>query len=218
MVDTKKTFLEIIGKEYPIVQEDAGEFSAFDMNGMNFTVEKYKAEGLGFVSWMRAEGMVGAMKMDTVVVNAFNVDMPMFSYDRIYAMGKETIIVEIYNTLLGEYDSKGFKEAHDLLNSYPDMPANGEHWYDAIRYPESIAKVGEDKDSELFDKALYGFIGEFIKEAKSAPACDVNAKIDKASEYPTNLVEQGGFAADNFIKAIGKEKTREFFKTVLFNA
>lgn len=219
MADARQAFLSAIENDYKLKPLEAGEFKDFQMNGMDFHVDRYEIEGLGYVTWMTASGMNGAMKMDTVILNAFEKDLPMFSYDRINAMGKDTIIVEIYDTMLDKaYSSKGFEEASKKLASLPDMPANGEHWYDAIRYKESIAKVAEAKDAQLLDETLLAFLEQYLKEAKNAPNCDRAAKIIKASEYPTNLVEQGGFAADNYIKAIGKEKTREFFRNVLFNA
>ena len=71
---------------------------------MQFRVRRFYADGLGTVSAMVAAGFFGLMKMDTLIITATEKDMPLFSYDRVYAMGNDTLIFELYNTLLGDTD------------------------------------------------------------------------------------------------------------------
>ena len=54
---------------------------------MRFFVKAYRADGLGHVSVMRAKGFFGLMKMDTLIIVPKEKDLPLYSYDRIYAMG-----------------------------------------------------------------------------------------------------------------------------------
>ena len=71
--------LALLKKTYPLHKCDAGEFAALKANGMRFTVETYEAVGLGHVSVMRAKGFFGLMKMDTLIVNPTERDLPLYS-------------------------------------------------------------------------------------------------------------------------------------------
>ena len=89
------TILSLIKRKYPLCELDVGEFARMKVNGMKFTVSAYHAEGLGHVSVMRATGFFGLMQMDTLIVNPNEIDLPLYSYDRIFAMGNDTLIVEL---------------------------------------------------------------------------------------------------------------------------
>ena len=91
--------LDLIKAKYPLSPIDAGDMSTLKASGMKFFVEAYKAEGLGHVSVMRAKGFFGLMKMDTLIINPTEIDLPLYSYDRILAMGNDTLIVELYDTI-----------------------------------------------------------------------------------------------------------------------
>ena len=78
--------LSMIAKRYALTELNIGDMAKLKANGMTFTIKAYKAKGLGHVSVMRAKGFFGLMKMDTLIVNPTDVDLPLYSYDRIYAM------------------------------------------------------------------------------------------------------------------------------------
>ncbi len=65
--------LNIIKSKYPLTELDVGGFATLKANGMKFTVEAYKAEGLGHVSVMKAKGFFGLMKMDTLIINPTDI-------------------------------------------------------------------------------------------------------------------------------------------------
>lgn len=60
---------------------------------MKFIIEAYNIKDFGHLSIMKATGFFGLMKMDTVIINPKYVDLPLYSYDRIFAMGSDTLIV-----------------------------------------------------------------------------------------------------------------------------
>ena len=95
--------LNLIKSKYPLTPIEAGDMATLKASGMKFSVEAYKAEGLGHVSVMRAKGFFGLMKMDTLIINPTAIDLPLYSYDRILAMGNDTLIVELYDTIVGDY-------------------------------------------------------------------------------------------------------------------
>ncbi len=92
--------LRVITAQYHLNAITTGEFQKVKVNGMNFDVWAFHAEGLGHVSAMRAKGFFGLMKMDTLIINPTEKDMPLFSYDRVQAMGNDTLIYELYDTVL----------------------------------------------------------------------------------------------------------------------
>ena len=82
--------LRYIREKYPLTEIDVGDMRALKANGMTFTVKAYRAKGLGHISVMRAKGFFGLMKMDTLIINPGEIELPLYSYDRIYAMGNDT--------------------------------------------------------------------------------------------------------------------------------
>jgi len=218
MESVKEQFFSLLSSQYEMKKIDPAEFAKINIKGMNFVTEAYELKGFGHFAWMSMKGMAGLMKMDTVVLNPLEIDMPLFSYDRIKAMGKDTFITELYDTQIESFDSTPFAALKGSMSNVEDMKAS-ERWYDAIKYKESIAKVGKGKElGGQFDVLTIKYLQKYLELAKEKPSCDVNLKREKAAAYSTGLVEQGGMAADNFVGAIGKEKTLEFFRTILFGA
>ena len=136
--------LGFIREKYPLSPIDTAEMSTLKANGMTFTVKAYRAEGLGHVSVMRAKGFFGLMKMDTLIINPTEIELPLYSYDRIYAMGNDTLIVELYDTLSDYCDLSGLA---DIKSQYAHLAERdpGVHWYDSIKLPSSISKKGKKR-------------------------------------------------------------------------
>ena len=60
------------------------------------------------------------MKMDTLIINPYNLELPLYSYDRIYAAGNDTLIVELYDTLSGDYDQNELMQVKEAYSSLPE--------------------------------------------------------------------------------------------------
>lgn len=210
--------LEIIEKSHALTKKSAGDFATFKAKGMTFNCEVFDAEGLGHVSVMRAKGFFGLMKMDTLVIAPTDKDLPLLSYDRIYAMGNDTLIIELYDTM-GEEKTElsaisAVKERFALL---PERFAEGEepkHWYDDIRLSETTSKKGKKAHSADFDKYTLEYISEYL--ALRAASCDRAEKIARTELYANGLITQGGPATDVFKAEFGEEKTGEIIRKVLF--
>ena len=215
MIMTNK-LLNLIKEKYPLTQIDCGDFAKMKVNGMKFSISAYKAEGLGHVSVMRANGFLGLMKMDTLIINPTEIDLPLYSYDRIFAMGNDTLIVELYDTMLSEYSEDGMIEvkAGEKYSAIPERDP-GEHWYDSIKLPSSISKKGKKKHLPLMTDLIDQHFEAYFASGKNA-VTDKAAKQEKARVYVNGLLEKGGPSTDVFKGAIGEEKTRELFEGVLF--
>ncbi|MBR4835887.1 MAG: hypothetical protein IKU99_02635 [Clostridia bacterium] len=206
--------LNIIKGSFPLTEIDCGEFAKMKVGGMNFEITAFRAEGLGHVSVMRASGFMGLMKMDTLIINPREIDLPLYSYDRILAMGNDTLITELYDTLVGDYSDESLIKVKD---SYTDLAERdpGEHWYDSIKLPSSISKKGKKNHTARLDELTIKHFEAYLASSAAA-VTDKAAKQEKAKVYVNGLLEKGGPSTDVFKKSIGEAKTRELFENILF--
>ena len=205
--------LDLIKEKYPLSPIDAGDMATLKASGMSFSVEAYKAEGLGHVSVMRAKGFFGLMKMDTLIINPTEIDLPLYSYDRILAMGNDTLIVELYDTLVGDYSEDGMTSVKEKFASLPERDP-GVHWYDSIKLPSSISKKGKKISPRLDEMTLEHF--KAYLASSSTPVTECETKKDMAAVYVGGLLEKGGPSTDVFKKELGVEKTTKLFSEILF--
>lgn len=207
--------LDVIAKNFPLTELPCGEYQKMKVSGMTFRIRRFHAEGLGPVSVMVASGFFGLMKMDTLIITPTEKDMPLFSYDRVHAMGNDTLIFELYDTLLGEVDLSAPEQVKKEAAYLPDHDL-GEHWYDSIKLPVSLSKKGKKKDTPGFDATVIHYLAKFLETAASAPACEAGPKREKAGVYVEGLLKNGGPSTDVFKKGIGNEKTGDLFRRILF--
>ena len=209
--------LELIKKNHTLTPKSVGDFKTFKAKGMTFQCSAFNAEGLGHVSLMRAKGFFGLMKMDTLVIAPIDKDLPLLSYDRIYAMGNDTLFIELFDTM-------GDKKANlstlagvkSRFTHLPERLSEGEepkHWYDDIRLPETTSKKGK-KCSAGFDAYALAYINEYLN--LEADDCDRNEKVARTDLYANGLVNNGGPATDVFKEQFGEEKTSNIIRVVLF--
>jgi len=212
----KNRILELISKYYSLNEVDALDLHTFKASGMKFENTHFDAPKFGSVSFMEAKGMMGLMKMTSCVINPFKKDAPLLSIDRINVMGKDLLIIELYDTLLNKNFSD--KELVDLKNEYKEFTdgENKEHWYDSIKLKSSISKVGKKKDYEAFNNIILEYLDKYFELASKSNDCDELLKREKAKEYSEGLLKNGGPATDPVIKSLGREKTERFFRKVLF--
>ena len=207
--------LRSITARYHLNAIPAGEFTKMKVSGMNFQVWAFHAEGLGHVSAMTASGFFGLMKMDTLIINPTDKDMPLFSYDRVHALGNDTLIFELYNTLLEKCD---LSKVAAVKDTYVDLPDHnlGSHWYDDIKLAISLSKKGKKGYTAAFDTCALEYLEAYLDTAEGAEYCDPAAKKEKASVYVEGLLSNGGPSTDVFIKGMGPEKTADLFCRILF--
>ena len=210
--------LGLIKKNHALVPKSVGDFKTFKAKGMTFLCEAYDAEGLGHVSVMRAKGFFGLMKMDTLVIAPTDKDLPLLSYDRIYAMGNDTLIIELYDTV-GErkVDLSSIRDIKKKYSHLPERFAEGEepkHWYDDIRLSETTSKKGKKAHTEGFDAYTLDYVSAFL--SLNGENCEANEKIARTEVYAGGLISQGGPATDVFKQEFGEEKTSNIIRGVLF--
>lgn len=206
--------LKKIAMRYTLTPLDVGEMSALRAGGMTFSVCAYAAEGLGHVSVMRAKGFFGLMKMDTLIIHPTRRDLPLYSYDRIFAAGNDTLIVELYDTTVVPFDQSAMQA---VAKDYDDLSERdpGEHWYDSIKLSASLSKKGKKKQTPRVDALTLAHFDAYM-DADAPAVTDESAKHEKTRAYVDGLLAQGGPSTDVFKRTLGEDKTKELFYRVLF--
>ena len=207
--------LAAIAQHYALTEVSTGEFARLKANGMTFSVRAFQAADLGWVSVMTATGFFGLMKMDTLIIHPTGLDMPLLSYDRVHAMGNDTLIFELYDTTLDTAVLSATAAAKQDGSVLPDHDL-GSHWYDSIKLPESLSKKGKKLHTVAFDVLTMNYMKAFLSDCTGAAPCDADAKRDKGSIYAEGLLTHGGPSTDVFKKALGEEKTAYLFRHILF--
>ena len=207
--------LDTIGLSFPLTEKNADAYAVLKVSGMKFRIRTFQAEGLGHVSSMEASGFFGLMKMDTLIINPTCKDMPLFSYDRVHAMSNDTLIFELYDTLLEQTDLSALDQVKQSAAYLPDHDL-GQHWYDSIKLSQSLSKKGKRSETSPFNVTAAHYLVKYLETALHAPVCAEAPKLEKASVYVEGLLANGGPSTDVFKKGIGSEKTAELFRRVLF--
>ena len=209
-----------LNAHFPLTKRDAGEYAHFKAAPLTVDLDWYAAEGLGSVSLLRGKAMAGLMRMDTLVIDPFTRDVPLFSYDFISAMGNETMLVEYYDTLLdaAAFDASPLLAAKLAIAALPDHDL-GAHWYDGLKLPVSFAKRTRKKALPALNAAFLTALDAYLALAAAKPVLSDAARQEKrgkAAAYVNGLLEHGGPSTDSFVKAIGAERTRQLFAGVVF--
>lgn len=208
--------LALIGKDFPLQKLDAEAFSRVRSGMVDISVDWYDAGGLGNLSVVLGKGAGGLMKMKTLVLTPTKKDMPLFSFDYIDAMGRLSVLIELYDTSLGAPLEQGKLNA--VKQSVSDIPDRdlGEHWYDNIKLSSSLAKQTNKKQLGRLEQALSEYLRVYLELALAAPPCDEAAKKARCAEYVDGLLKNGGPSTDAFKKIIGGQKTEQLFTQIIF--
>lgn len=209
--------LEMINAYYDLREQDTNTYKDAELNGIPLIIKSYDVVNFGSVSILSSASNV--MNLDTLILNPFSKDMPLFSYDRIKAFQTDTLFIELYDTLLDKSMNKVVnEELNKIKKKYQDINEleHKDNWYDSIRLDASISKKVERNQSNLFDELTKEYLKTYLSISKNLCSCNEELKKAKAKEYTDGLLENGGPSTDAFIKAKGKEYTEKLYREVLF--
>ena len=199
-----------LSQHWTLRQKDIGADAHLSKSGFTFLTEVYEVEGVGHLCVMEMRALLGLMKMETVVLACTEKDLPLLNLDWVSAFGKETQLVELYDTQLAPWPQAaqdafaqiGAKDA-DLA----DYASGQARWYDAILYPCSYRKTGKGVSARLAAAASACW-DAFDALLAAAPACDAEAKAAKVRAFAERLLAEGGPAVDQVTKLFGAETAR----------
>ena len=209
-------FISAIQKSYKVTERDLGEYAVIRKKGMKFNISGYEVSGIGNVSTLQMSAMFGLMKMRMMVFTPLHVDAPLFSFDYINAIGNETLLLELYDTQLGDFDTSAPDTVKAGFSFLPDHDL-GTHWYDHLKMSPSLAKKSKKVTPE-YDKLCNEFFLKYLELLKKAPGCERSEKQAKVREYTNGLLTNGGPSTDQFKSMIGEDATRDLFTRFIFSS
>ena len=202
---------------------DAGEFKQIKMYGlMKFDVSQYEINDTGNLSVMKVN--MGFMQMISFVITPYDKNMPLMSMDFMYIMGKRKAYVEFYDLVADktsdDYISvldkiKEFESKYSSLEDISTDPA----WYDDLM-TIALHKAGKrPDDDEQIEEMFCDAIRCYMEKANELDKLSDEEKAVKreiTQKYSDNLISKGGVSTNVFKKALGEDKTKEFFDKVFF--
>ena len=204
--------------EYRLRALDTGSDAKLSAKRLTFFTDTYEVEGIGHLCVMSMKAMGGLMKMETVVLSPFYRDIPLLNLDWVSAFGKETQIIELYDTQL-EPDSQDmldeFAAIRDRDSELPEYVPKGTHSYDSIKYAESYQKTGKSI-SGRFSEAAQDYIRVYVKQLRVAAKCDGAQKGEKIRAFTDMLISDGGVAVDQMTKLFGQETAERVVREHLY--
>ncbi|MDO4803992.1 MAG: hypothetical protein Q4A32_04135 [Lachnospiraceae bacterium] len=194
---------------FEVSEIDIGKDRHLSKGGLHFATHSYEMGGAGHLCLMTMNAFWGLMRMESVVISPMEKDMPLFNIDWIRAFGKETLLIEIYDTQLEPLAEGTAETFAKLLERDSDLQdaKTKPHWYDAVRYPFSYGKTGKNL-TERLKRAGKDYLEVFLRTLAEAPACDLALKSEKNADFALKLVANSGPAVDTMRGKFGEETMR----------
>lgn len=201
---------------YTLTPRDMGAYADIHKNGMRFHMAAFEVSGVGNLSTIRMSAMLGLMRMETVVVTPLRLDAPLYSCDQICAMGKDTLLLELYDTQLAPIDLSALAAVKQKYAGLADHDL-GSHWYDKIKLAPSLCKRGKRMDA-AYKPLIANYTDAYLSLLSTAAPCQQQEKQARVKEYVDGLFQNGGPSTYQFKKLLGEEKARELFERFVFAA
>ena len=201
-----------LGRNHEITKNEIGGDARLSKFGMTFTTKSYEISDMGHFCIMRMKAFGGIMKMETVIVAPECMDAPLMNVDWVRAFGKETLIVEFYDTQLSPWPDAMQAEFRKIAEKDADIAdrENEPHWYDRIRYSCSYNKSGKGL-TERFNQTAQAYTGLFSAQLSEVPRCegdDRKEKRAKIERFANELYANGGTAVNMITRLFGKETAK----------
>lgn len=195
---------------------DIGAFAALRAGGMRFSICAYDLPGVGALSTVSMTAMLGLMRMETLVLTPLERDAPLLSCDLVRVAGRDTLLLELYDTQLAPIDTAALDAVKAAYAALPDHDL-GTHWYDPLKLPPSLAKRGRKLWAQAAPLAD-AYLAAYLDLLSAAPPCARTEKQARVRAYVDGLLQNGGPSTDQFKKLIGAEQTAALFRQVIFRA
>ena len=204
--------LNLFSDRGTLTAKDVTPWQTFSGKGMNFHLQSFDWAGCACVSLLTMRAFLGLMKMETIICTPYSKDLPLFSYDLINAIGKRTLLVEVYDTQVAPTD---LSPLQSVKESYRDLKEKSRkpNWYDTLRLSPSTCKVGPaSRLSSLATEMTTAYIDFFA----TAREVDCAAKTARNSAYVEGLISNGGPAINTIRQMLGSEAAENLFRRFLF--
>ena len=204
--------VDLFAQRGELVAKDVSPWQTFSGKGMKFQLQSYDWDGCACVSYLNMRAFLGLMKMETLICTPYTKDLPIFSYDRIIAFGKRSLLLEVYDTQVEPIDLSSMdavKESYKDLKDKQPKPA----WYDSLRLSPSTFKAGkEERLAQLATAMTTAYLDLFA----TAREVDRAVKTARNRTYVEGLISNGGPAINAVRGMIGDEAAETLFRRFLF--
>jgi len=195
-----------------LMAKDVSPWQTFSGKGMKFRLQSFDWEGCACLSHLTMRAFLGTMRMETVICTPYAKDLPIFSYDFINALGRRTLLVEVYDTLVHPADLSAMQEVKSRYGDLKDKTLKP-NWYDSLRLAPSTAKVGgASRLSAMAMEMTTAYIGLF----PAARVVDPAEKTVRNRAYVEGLIANGGPAINTIRKMLGNIAAETLFRRSLF--
>ena len=203
--------VELFSQAGELVAKDVSPWQTFSGKGMRFWLESYDWNRCACVSHLSMRAFFGLMKMDTIICTPYAKDLPILSYDFISALGRNTLLLEVYDTQVQPTDLSALeavKANYQHLKDKPTKPA----WYDSLKLPPTLCKTGQQAHlSGLTTEMIQTYLVLFA----SAREVDRAAKTARNSAFAEGLIKDGpAFRAVS--KMLGVDSAKLLFRKFIF--
>ena len=204
--------IDIFARQGALVEKDVSPWQTFSGKGMAFRLQAFDWNGCAALSSLTMRAFLGVMRMETLICTPYAKDLPLFSIDFIHALGRHTLLVEVYDTQLAPADLSAMVVVKESARDLKDKSMKS-NWYDHLRLPPSICKVGQGvRLSALAEEMAAAYVGLF----PTAPVVDCAAKTARSSAYVEGLIAHGGPAINTVRSILGPKPAETLFRRFLF--
>lgn len=208
--------MEAIQAKYKCKPVDAGVFAKVVIEGANFVIKAYDVEGLGRVATVSMKRLIGLWEMQSLIITPYEVDMPIYYYNRHREKGSYIYRVEVFDTQMNAIDTAPFNEVIEKYANIPDVP-QAERWYDDVKLPICLVKKVDKKNKADLEPVAWEHFKTYFDLLEKAPACKKTEKKKKATKFVDALCKQSGIAVvEIFIANYGEQITAKLCNEVLF--
>lgn len=204
--------VDLFAQRGNLVAKDVSPWQTFSGKGMKFQLQSYDWDGCACVSYLTMRAFLGLMKMETLICTPYTKDLPIYSYDKIIAFGKKSLLLEVYDTQVEPVDMSSMdavKESFKDLKDKQPKPA----WYNSLRLSPSTFKEGkEQKLAQLATAMTTAYLDLFATAREVDPA----VKTERNRTYVEGLISNGGPAINAVRGMIGDEAAETLFRRFLF--
>lgn len=204
--------VDLFAQRGKLVAKDVSPWQTFSGKGMKFQLQSYDWDGCACVSYLSMRAFLGLMKMETLICTPYTKDLPIYSYDKIIAFGKKSLLLEVYDTQVEPVDLSSMdavKESYKDLKDRQPKPA----WYDSLRLSPSTFKEGKEERLAQLATAMTTAYLDFFATAREV---DCTVKTARNRTYVEGLINNGGPAINAVRGMIGDEAAETLFRRFLF--
>ena len=178
----------------------------------SFSIQQFNADGLGNVTVLQSKEFFGLIKIETIIINPFERDIPLLMYKRTYGLFKDVLRCEMLDTrvengVVPEYIKKlnEYKGKYDI-----DIKPS---WNKDILFKESIYKKTINRS--FLDSITTNFFNAYLRWSIQVGVYDKHLRKAKAKAYTEDLLRNGNHEIDVLVREKGREYTQELYRNVI---